>query len=184
MTERLTLRLCPTNDADSVVFADELGRLLLALDAAVGALADAPNGGALERTALPCLTLVRAGARDHVLHLDFDAPDDALLSRFVASAAVFAADPHAPHVQLRRLQRAIPQGIHTIEIAHGAASASIPCGQTGEDSPATDQWIIDLIHRMTHRKAKPFVPFTDDEKLDFDVEEFNRIVAEGRRGSE
>lgn len=185
MNNRLTLRLCPADDAVDAISAADIGRVLIAVDAAVRAFAGAPNGGADQRSAISSLSLVQANERDHVLQLDLSDVDGAPLERLIASAAaVSAGESCEAELALCDLQRAIPQGIRAVEIAHGAASASISRGEPSGDRLPTDQWILDLIQRMTHRAAKPFVPYSDDERLDFDVEEFNRMVAEGRRSGE
>lgn len=183
MSNRLTLRLCPADDAAGVISAADIGRVLIAVDAAVRTFVGAPNGGADQRSVISSLSLAQTDGRDHVLQLDVGNADGAPLARLVAAAASLG-EPCEAERELCDLQRAIPQGIRTVELAHGAASASISRGEPSGERPPVDQWILDLIQRMTHRDAKPFVPYSDDERLDFDVEEFNQMVAEGRRSGE
>lgn len=182
MSNRLTLRFCPADEADGAISTADIGQVLIAVDAVIQAFADAPNGDASRRSVISRLSLVQADGRDCVLQLDVDGANDAPLARLVASAAaVLAGEPCEAEPELRDLRRAIPQGIRAVELAHDAASASISRGESSGEPPPADQWILDLVHRMTHHEAKPFVPYSDDERLDFDVEEFNRMVAEGRR---
>lgn len=185
MSNRLTLRFSPADEAEGAISAADIGQVLIAVDAVLQAFADAPNGGASRRSVISSLSLVRADGRDRVLQLDLAGGNDAPLARLVASAAaVFAGEPCEAEPELRDLRRAIPQSIRTVELAHDTASTSISRDDSSGDHSSADQWILDLAHRMTHRKAKPFVPYSDDERLDFDVAEFNRMVAEGRRSGE
>ena len=183
MTNRLTLRLYRADQVADALSPADIGRLLIAVDAAVQACAS--KGAAPQQPCVRNLSLSQNDQQDPVLHLDFNASDDAPLARLVAAvAAAFAGEPCRPEPALRNLQRALPQGVATAEIVHGASSASIPGAQAGEQSPLDDQWVADLVHRMTHRESKPFAPLASGERLDFDVAEFNQLVAEGRRGGE
>lgn len=183
MTNRLTLRLHRANQAAGALSPADIGRMLIAVDAAVQACA--PEGAAPQQPCVRNISLSQSDQQDPILHLDFDASAAALLARLVAAvAAAFAGEPCRPEPALRDLQRALPQGIATAEIVHGASSASIPRAPAGEQSPLDDQWVADLVHRMTHGGTKPLIPLASGERLDFDVAEFNQLVAEGRRGGE
>ena len=183
MTNRLTLRLRRADQVAGDLSPADIGRLLIAVGAAVQACA--PEGAAHQQPCVRNLSLSQNDRQDPVLHLDFDAPDAAPLARLVAAiAAAFAGEPCRPEPALRNLQRALPQGVATAEIVHGASSASIPGAQAGEQSPLDDQWVADLVHRMTHGETKPFIPLASGERLNFNVAEFNQLVAEGRRGGE
>ena len=183
MTNRLTLRLRRGDQVAAALSPADIGRLLIALDAAVQACAS--EGAAPQQPCVRNLSLSQSDRQDPALHLDFDASDDAPLAGLVAAiAAAFTAEPCRPEPALRNLQRALPQGVDVAEIVHGASSASIPGAQAGEQSPLDDRWVADLVHQMTRRKSKPFAPLASGERLDFDVAEFNHLVAEGRRGGE
>lgn len=181
---RLTLRLQCADHAAGGVSAADIGRLLIAVEAAIQACA-ASDGAASQPSLVWSLSLSSITGQDAVLQIDFDTPDGAPLSRLVAAASVaFVGEPCEAERELRGLQRAIPQGVEAIRITYGASSASIPGGQTAEASSLDDRWIAELVDRMTQRTGKPFVSLTDGERLDFDVEEFNRLVTEGRRAGE
>ena len=183
MTQRLTLRLHRGDRALDAVSAADIGRLLIAVDAAVQACAS--EGAAHQQPCVRNLSLSQSDRQGPVLHLEFDDSAPAPLSSLVATiAAAFTGDTCRAEPELRDLQRALPQGVDAAEIAHGASSASIPRAQAGEQGPLDDQWVADLLHRMTHGKSKPFAPLAGSERLDFDVAEFNQLVAEGRRGGE
>ena len=176
---RLTLRLRRADHVVNGVSAADLGRLLIAVDAAVQTCADPQE--ALVRN----LSLSSNSLQDPILQIDFDAAAGAPLSHLVAAAsAAFAGEPSEAALELHDLQRAIPHGIDAIRIIHGASSASIPREQPAETAPPDERWIAALVDRMTHGKVQPFTPLTAGERLDFDVEEFNRLVAEGRRAAE
>ena len=183
MTHRLTLRLRRADQVAAALSPADIGRLLIALDAAVQACAS--EGTAPQQPCVRNLSLSQSDRQASVLHLEFDDSDDAPLTRLVAAiAAAFTGDTCRAEPELRDLQRALPQGVDAVEIVHGASSASIPSAQTDEQGPLDDQWVADLVHQMTHRKSKPFVPLAGSERLDFDVAEFNHLVAESRRGGE
>ena len=183
MTNRLTLLLRRGDQAAAVLSPADIGRLLIAVDAAVQACAS--EGVASQQPCIRNLSLSQSDRQDPVLQLDFDDSDDAPLTRLVAAiAAAFTEEPCRPELALVDLQRALPQGVDAVEIAHGASSASIPNAQAGEQGPPDDQWVADLVHQMTRRKSKPFAPLAGSERLDFDVAEFNQLVAEGRRAGE
>ena len=176
---RLTLRLRRADHAVGGVSAADIGRLLIAVDVAVQTCADSQE--ALVRN----LSLSESSLQDPILQIDFDAAGGAPLSRLVAAAsAAFAGDLSEADPELHDLQRAIPHGIDAIQITHGASSASIPRAQPAETAPPDERWIAALVDRMTHGKVQPFTPLTTAERLDFDVEEFNRLVTEGRRAAE
>lgn len=180
---RLTLRLRRADHAVGGVSAADIGRMLVAVDAAVQACA--ADSAAPRQSPVRSLSLSSADGQDPVLQLDFNASDDILLSRFVAAAsAAFAGEPCEADLELHDLQRAIPHGIDAIQMTHGASSTFIPREQPVETSPLDDRWVADLVDRMTYGKVQPFTPLTAGERLDFDVEEFNRLVAEGRRAAE
>ena len=182
MTNRLTLRLRRADQVAGALSPADIGRLLIAVDAAVQACAS--KGAAPQQPCVRNLSLSQNDRQDPVLHLDFDTAAAPLARLVAAIAAAFTDDPCRPEPALRNLQRALPQGVDAAEIVHGASSASIPGAQAGEQSPLDDQWVADLVHGMTHRESKPFIPLTSGERLDFDVTEFNQLVAEGRRGGE
>lgn len=183
MPHRLTLRLHRADQVAAALSPADIGRLLIAVDAAVQACAS--EGAAPQQPRVRNLSLSQSDRQDTVLHLDFDASAAAPLARLVAAiAAASAGEPCWPEPALRDLQGALPQGVDAAEIVHGASSASIPSAQTGEQGPLDDQWVADLVHQMTHRKSKPFAPLAGSERLDFDVAEFNQLVAEGRRAGE
>ena len=181
MTRRLTLRLRRADQVAAPLSPADIGRLLIALDSAVQACTS--EGIAPQQPCVRNLSLSQSDRQAPILHLEFDDSDAAPLSRLVAAiAAAFTGEPCQPELALRALQRALPQGVDAAEIVHGASSASIPRAQAGEQGPLDDQWVADLVHQMTHRKSKPFAPLAGSERLDFDVAEFNQLVAEGRRG--
>ena len=183
MTNRLTLRLRRADQVAGALSSADVGRLLIAVDAAVQACAS--EGSAPQQPCVRNLSLSQSNRQDPVLHLEFDDSDTAPLARLVAAiAAAFTEEPCRPELALVDLQRALPQGVDAAEIAHGASSASIPRAQAGEQGPSDDRWVADLVHQMTHRKSKPFAPLAGSERLDFDVAEFNQLVAKGRRGGE
>ena len=183
MTKRLTLRLRRADQVAGALSPADIGRLLIAVDAAVQACTS--EGAAHQQPYIRNLSLSQNDRQDPVLHLDFNASDAASLARLIAAvAAAFTDEPCRPEPALLDLQRALPQGVDAAEIVHGASYASIPRAQAGEQSPLDDQWVTDLVHRMTQSESKPFIPLPGGERLDFDVAEFNQLVAEGRRGGE
>ena len=182
MTHRLTLRLRRADQVAAPLSPADIGRLLIALDSAVQACAS--EGTAPQQPCVRNLSLSQSDRQASVLHLEFDDSDDAPLTRLVAAIAAFTGDTCRAEPELRALQRALPQGVDAAEIVHGASSASIPGAQTDEQGPLDDQWVADLVHRMTHGKSKPFSLLANGERLDFDVAEFNQLVVEGRRGGE
>lgn len=181
---RLTLRFQRADHAAGGVSAADIGRLLIAVEAAIQACA-ASDDAASRRSLVRSLSLSSVTGQDSVLQLDFDTPDGAPLSRLVAAAsAVWVGEPCEAERELRGLQHAIPQGVDAIQLIYGASSASISGVQAAEQPTVDDRWIVDLVDRMTQRAGKPFVPLSSGERLDFDVEEFNWLVAEGRRAGE
>lgn len=169
MGEILKVKIETARRASGCLQAADLVLVLGAIDRAIRA--------ATPEIADPRLTIARIGEDARTIHLRMDDP------------LIDAAPPQRPLAELVNAQAAgrdglcletwLPPRINSLELFCGDARATA-CNRMSYDNwPKAAK---ELRARRSERRAaaRPYSPPPDDQLLNFDVEQFNREVAEAR----